>query len=61
MACEGVPPTDAERAEIEQHPLASARMLRAAGLTDAEWLDAVEQQHEVNGGGGYPPGRRDRR
>lgn len=54
LAAEGVPPTEAERAEIEQHPLASARLLRAAGLHDAEWLLAVEQHHEVQGGGGYP-------
>ena len=56
LASEGMRPTDAERAEIEQHPLASARLLRAAGLADTEWLDAVEQHHEVNGGGGYPHG-----
>ncbi|WPB57996.1 HD-GYP domain-containing protein [Xylophilus sp. GOD-11R] len=54
LASEGVPPTEAEREEIAQHPLASARMLRAAGLSDAEWLLAVEQHHEVHGGGGYP-------
>ncbi len=54
LAADGLPPTDAERQLIEEHPLASARVLRAAGLQDVEWLSAVEQHHEVAGGGGYP-------
>jgi HD-GYP domain-containing protein (c-di-GMP phosphodiesterase class II) len=54
LASEGLPPTEAEREEIDQHPLASARMMRAAGLNDSEWLDAIEQHHEVHGGTGYP-------
>ena len=48
------PPSAAEREQIDEHPLASARTLRAAGLVDAEWLQSVEQHHEVNGGTGYP-------
>ncbi|MCZ2497138.1 hypothetical protein GN316_10240 [Xylophilus sp. Kf1] len=54
LAANGDTPSGAEREQIDDHPLASARMLRAAGLIDTEWLAAVEQHHEVNGGDGYP-------
>ena len=54
LAANGDAPSGAEREQIEQHPLVSARMLRNAGLNDNEWLMAVEQHHEVNGGTGYP-------
>lgn len=46
--------TPQERQLIDDHPSASARMLREAGLADEDWLDAVEQHHEVPGGSGYP-------
>ena len=29
-------------------------MLRAAGVDDADWLEAVQQHHERAGAGGYP-------
>jgi HD-GYP domain-containing protein (c-di-GMP phosphodiesterase class II) len=41
---------------IRQHPLASAELLRSAGVSDEKWLAAVEQHHEVAGGAGYPRG-----
>jgi HD-GYP domain-containing protein (c-di-GMP phosphodiesterase class II) len=44
----------AQRKSIDAHPLDSALLLRTAGLQDANWLVAVEQHHEVPGGGGYP-------
>ncbi|MEI8326398.1 MAG: HD domain-containing phosphohydrolase, partial [Betaproteobacteria bacterium] len=47
-------PTKVERLEIDQHPCVGADLLRAAGLTDPDWLQAVEQHHEVTGGAGYP-------
>jgi HD-GYP domain-containing protein (c-di-GMP phosphodiesterase class II) len=47
-------PSEADRKIIENHPLASAEMLRTAGLKDQAWLDAVEQHHEIPGGSGYP-------
>ena len=50
------PPNLRQREAIEQHPLASAQLLRAAGVDDALWLAAVEQHHEQPGGGGYPKG-----
>jgi hypothetical protein len=54
LAGRSEPLTEAHRAEIQAHPLASASMLRAAGLSDIEWLATVEQHHEEPGGRGYP-------
>lgn len=47
-------PTEAERELIHQHPTIAVNLLRAAGLTDTDWLTAVEQHHEISGGAGYP-------
>lgn len=47
-------PTEPERELIDKHPTIAADLLRAAGLTDTDWLTAVEQHHEVTGGTGYP-------
>lgn len=52
-------PTDAERQIIDGHPVASANILRQAGLNDPAWLTTVEQHHEVPGGQGYPKALRD--
>lgn len=54
LAGQRTAPTLSQRKEIEAHPLESAARLRAAGLRDAEWLQAVEQHHERPGGSGYP-------
>lgn len=54
LAGQRTPPTPLQRKEIEAHPLVSADLLRAAGLQDPAWLQAVEQHHECPGGGGYP-------
>lgn len=43
-----------QRQDMDAHPLASAALLRAAGLQDPEWLRAVEQHHECPDGSGYP-------
>ena len=59
LASRGTPPTPTERKLIQEHPATSARWLREAGLTDSTWLNAVEQHHEVTGGGGYPHGLHD--
>jgi hypothetical protein len=56
LAASGTRPSTAEREQIREHPLVSARWLREAGLDDEAWLSAVEQHHEVGGGGGYPHG-----
>jgi HD-GYP domain-containing protein (c-di-GMP phosphodiesterase class II) len=57
LASRGTTPTalaPQERQVIDDHPTASTRILREAGLTDEDRLDAVEHHHEVPGGGGYP-------
>lgn len=41
---------------IRAHPHRSAELLRASGVTDPEWLAAVEDHHERAGGSGYPRG-----
>lgn len=56
LAASGTSPCAAERQQILEHPLTSARWLREAGLCDGPWLSAVEQHHEISGGGGYPLG-----
>lgn len=48
------PVTPLQRAEIESHPERSAAMLEMAGVTDTDWLEAVRQHHEEDGGTGYP-------
>ena len=50
-------PLDAEeRAYIRAHPQAGVNLLRAAGVTDGVWLQAVLQHHENIDGSGYPLG-----
>ncbi len=41
-----------------EHPLKSATLLKAAGVTDALWLTIVTQHHERPDGAGYPHGLR---
>jgi HD-GYP domain-containing protein (c-di-GMP phosphodiesterase class II) len=48
------PVTTLQRAEIQSHPERSAAMLEMAGVTDSDWLEAVRQHHEEDGGTGYP-------
>lgn len=59
LAVQGAKPTPEQRAAIEAHPHKSAEMLRASGVDDALWLDAVEQHHELVDGSGYPRRRTD--
>ena len=56
---QSAPPTPAQRTAIEEHPIRSAEMLMAAGVTDKLWLTAIEQHHERTDGTGYPNGRGD--
>ncbi len=56
MAEQSEPPTKKQIEQLREHPMKSAAQLRAAGITDAAWLEAVEQHHEQAGGGGYPLG-----
>ncbi len=58
LAVQTTPPTDAQRLAIHAHPTFSRQMLEMAGVTDADWLQAVEQHHETADGLGYPHGLR---
>ena len=45
---------EAQRAQIQAHPVQAVERLRAAGVTDEAWLQTVLEHHERSGGGGYP-------
>ena len=49
-------PNPQQSQAVQTHPTTSLAALKASGVTDAEWLQAVEQHHEKPGGGGYPAG-----
>ena len=51
--------TQSQRELIRLHPEEATRRLRAAGIDDEEWLQAVAQHHEQPGGRGYPKGLRE--
>lgn len=53
------PLTPMQREVINEHPIRSVEMLEAAGVMDADWLDAVLHHHEVPDGSGYPHGLTD--
>jgi HD-GYP domain-containing protein (c-di-GMP phosphodiesterase class II) len=53
------PPTRKQMEQIRAHPQASADLLRAAGVTDADWLQTVVDHHERCDGQGYPRGASD--
>jgi len=54
MAQQADPPTTRQRKAIAEHPEQSVRLLRAAGVTDAKWLQTVLEHHERPDGSGYP-------
>ncbi len=45
---------EAQRALVQAHPQTAVDRLMSAGVTDADWLQAVLEHHERPGGGGYP-------
>ena len=51
--------TEEQKTLCRNHPLHSARILEQAGVTDNEWLRAVERHHEREDGSGYPAGHTD--
>ncbi|MDE2370041.1 MAG: phosphohydrolase [Burkholderiales bacterium] len=59
MAEQNDPPSAKQMAQIRAHPHLSAQMLRASGVTDTDWLTAVEDHHERAGTHGYPRGTGD--
>lgn len=56
LAEQADPPTKKQLEQIRGHPHLSAQMLRDSGVTDARWLEAVQDHHERAGGLGYPRG-----
>ena len=56
LARQAVPPSPAQRAELQTHPMRSVRMLELAGVKDDMWLKAVLEHHEQEDGHGYPSG-----
>lgn len=54
MAEQAEPPTKKQMELIRSHPERSVELLQTAGVTDADWLGAVQDHHEQFGGGGYP-------
>ncbi|MFP7722404.1 HD-GYP domain-containing protein [Lysobacter sp. A3-1-A15] len=47
-----------QRRQVEAHPDEAVMLLRAAGVEDPLWLDAVQHHHERLDGSGYPHGLR---
>lgn len=54
MAAQDTLVLDKQRAQIAQHPAAAVAALKAAGVTNEEWLTAVAEHHERPDGSGYP-------
>lgn len=54
MAEQAEPPSKKQMEQIRAHPAKSAQMLRDSGVTDIDWLTAVEDHHEQKGASGYP-------
>ncbi|BCO32724.1 hypothetical protein TspCOW1_28270 [Thiohalobacter sp. COW1] len=48
------PPASLDRLLIRRHPLTSVGILKALGVTDPDWLEAVALHHERFDGSGYP-------
>ena len=59
LAAQGVPAMPPQLEMVAQHPQQAVELLEAAGIDDAEWLQAVAEHHERPGGGGYPSARAD--
>lgn len=48
--------TPEQRKVINRHPQLSAQAIRACGISNALWIQIVEQHHERGTGSGYPLG-----
>lgn len=58
LALQAEPPTPEQREAIRAHPEFSRWLLELSGVTDTDWLTAVDQHHEHPDGSGYPHGLR---
>jgi HD-GYP domain-containing protein (c-di-GMP phosphodiesterase class II) len=59
LATQVTPLTAAQRDAIHEHPVRSAELLESSGVTDADWVRAVREHHELPDGRGYPRGCQD--
>lgn len=59
LAAQGAPALPPQMDAVTRHPQQAVELLQAAGVDDAEWLQAVAEHHERPGGGGYPSGMQD--
>lgn len=57
MAAQTWPVEEPQRIEIFGHPAKTVALLKVLGVTDVDWLTAIEQHHEQPGGAGYPTGQ----
>lgn len=57
LQAQGGPLTDAQRAAVRGHCERGVALLRGHGVTDALWLDIVQDHHERPDGSGYPAGK----
>jgi len=53
------PLNDMQKLQISNHPERSVSYLEKCGVSDAVWLKAVAQHHELLNGSGYPKGLKD--
>jgi len=49
-----IPLSDKHVERVQNHPRNSVARLKALGVSDKSWLDAIEQHHERLDGSGYP-------
>lgn len=56
LARQLTPLSEAQQAQIREHPQRSAAILRDKGVDDTIWLRAVTEHHETADGRGYPLG-----
>ena len=57
LSHQALPPTPAQRKDLQTHPMRSVQMLQKAGINDEAWLEAVLHHHEQEDGSGYCSGR----
>jgi HD-GYP domain-containing protein (c-di-GMP phosphodiesterase class II) len=57
LVSQTTPVTPEQRRQIDQHAKAGRAILEQRGVTQSEWLRAIEQHHPTSGGGPLPENR----